>query len=95
MECIAVNLLEPGDEAIVGVNGVFGARMKDVMERCGATVRAKHQKLAELRTARTKAKADLKAKYPPPGLQPGGPETKPPDLLVVCWAERSAGSSAL
>lgn len=40
MECIAVNLLEPGDEAIVGVNGVFGTRMKDVMERCGAKVHA-------------------------------------------------------
>jgi len=33
MECIAVNLLERGDEAIVCVNGVFGTRMKDVMER--------------------------------------------------------------
>ena len=40
MECLAVNLIEPGDEVIVGVNGVFGARMKDVMERCGATVHA-------------------------------------------------------
>lgn len=40
MECIAVNLLEPGDEAIVCVNGVFGTRMKDVMERTGATVHA-------------------------------------------------------
>ncbi|HRI12930.1 MAG TPA: alanine--glyoxylate aminotransferase family protein [Verrucomicrobiota bacterium] len=40
MECLAVNLLEPGDEVIVGVNGVFGGRMKDVMERCGATVHA-------------------------------------------------------
>ena len=40
MECAAVNLLERGDEAIVGVNGVFGTRMKDVMERCGATVHA-------------------------------------------------------
>jgi len=40
MECIATNLLEPGDEAIVAVNGVFGGRMKDVMERCGATVHA-------------------------------------------------------
>lgn len=39
MECIAVNLIEPGDEVIVCVNGVFGGRMKDVMERCGATVR--------------------------------------------------------
>ena len=40
MECIATNLLERGDEAIVCVNGVFGSRMKDVMERCGATVHA-------------------------------------------------------
>ncbi len=38
MECIAVNLIERGDEVIVCVNGVFGTRMKDVMERCGATV---------------------------------------------------------
>jgi len=40
METLAVNLLEPGDEAIVCLNGVFGGRMKDVMERCGATVHA-------------------------------------------------------
>ena len=40
MECAAVNLIEPGDEVIVCVNGVFGGRMKDVMERCGATVHA-------------------------------------------------------
>jgi alanine-glyoxylate transaminase/serine-glyoxylate transaminase/serine-pyruvate transaminase len=40
MECVATNLIEPGDEVIVGVNGVFGTRMKDVMERCGATVHA-------------------------------------------------------
>lgn len=40
MECIAVNLIEPGDEVIVCVNGVFGGRMKDTMERCGATVHA-------------------------------------------------------
>lgn len=38
METLAVNLLEPGDEVIVCLNGVFGGRMKDVMERCGATV---------------------------------------------------------
>ena len=40
MECCAVNLVEPGDEVIVCVNGVFGLRMKDVIERCGATVHA-------------------------------------------------------
>jgi alanine-glyoxylate transaminase/serine-glyoxylate transaminase/serine-pyruvate transaminase len=40
MECTATNLVEPGDEVIVCVNGVFGLRMKDVFERCRATVHA-------------------------------------------------------
>jgi alanine-glyoxylate transaminase/serine-glyoxylate transaminase/serine-pyruvate transaminase len=40
MECTATNLVEPGDEVVVCVNGVFGLRMKDVFERCGATVHA-------------------------------------------------------
>jgi alanine-glyoxylate transaminase/serine-glyoxylate transaminase/serine-pyruvate transaminase len=38
MECVATNLIEPGDEVIVCIKGVFGVRMKEVMERCGATV---------------------------------------------------------
>jgi len=37
MEACLVNLLEPGDTAIIGVNGVFGTRMVDIVERCGAT----------------------------------------------------------
>jgi alanine-glyoxylate transaminase/serine-glyoxylate transaminase/serine-pyruvate transaminase len=36
MEACFVNLLEPGDTAIVCVNGVFGGRMKENVERCGA-----------------------------------------------------------
>ena len=36
METCFVNLLEPGDEAVVCVNGVFGGRMSDIVERCGA-----------------------------------------------------------
>jgi len=36
METCLVNLLEPGDEALVCVNGVFGGRMADIVERCGA-----------------------------------------------------------
>ena len=36
MEACLVNLLEPDDEAVVGVNGVFGSRMVDIVERCGA-----------------------------------------------------------
>jgi len=38
MEACFVNLLEPGDTAIVGVNGVFGERMCEVARRCGAEV---------------------------------------------------------
>src|SRR5437763_16493988 len=38
MEFCFVNLIEPGDEVIIGVNGVFGTRMVDVAERCGAKV---------------------------------------------------------
>lgn len=38
MEFCFVNLIEPGDEVVIGVNGVFGARMADVAERCGARV---------------------------------------------------------
>lgn len=37
METTFQNLLERGDKAIVCQNGVFGGRMKEVVERCGAT----------------------------------------------------------
>jgi len=40
MEACICNLIEPGDEMIVCVNGVFGGRMKDVAERYGAKVHA-------------------------------------------------------
>jgi len=36
MECALVNLLEPGDKIIIGVNGVFGGRMMEIAHRCGA-----------------------------------------------------------
>ncbi len=38
MEFCMVNLLEPGDLAVIGVNGVFGGRMAEVAARCGADV---------------------------------------------------------
>ncbi len=37
MEACFVNLVEPGDKIIVCQNGVFGGRMKENVERCGAT----------------------------------------------------------
>jgi alanine-glyoxylate transaminase/serine-glyoxylate transaminase/serine-pyruvate transaminase len=38
METGLVNLLEPGDVAIVGVNGFFGRRIVEIARRCGAQV---------------------------------------------------------
>lgn len=37
MEACFVNLVSPGDTVIVCQNGVFGGRMKENIERCGAT----------------------------------------------------------
>jgi len=38
MEACFVNLLEPGDAAVIGVAGVFGERMCEVARRAGANV---------------------------------------------------------
>jgi alanine-glyoxylate transaminase / serine-glyoxylate transaminase / serine-pyruvate transaminase len=38
MESCVVNLLEPGDTAIIGINGVFGNRMAENARRAGAKV---------------------------------------------------------
>ncbi len=35
MEAAVVNIVEPGDAVIVGVNGVFGTRLAAIVERCG------------------------------------------------------------
>jgi alanine-glyoxylate transaminase / serine-glyoxylate transaminase / serine-pyruvate transaminase len=37
MEAAVVNVVEPGDAVIVGVNGVFGTRLATIVERCGGT----------------------------------------------------------
>ena len=38
MEASFVNVVNPGDTVVIGVNGVFGERMCDVASRCGAEV---------------------------------------------------------
>ncbi|KKM10188.1 alanine--glyoxylate aminotransferase [Clostridiales bacterium PH28_bin88] len=38
METLFVNLIEPGDKVVIGVNGLFGQRMVDVAARVGAEV---------------------------------------------------------
>jgi alanine-glyoxylate transaminase / serine-glyoxylate transaminase / serine-pyruvate transaminase len=50
METCVVNLVSPGDRMVVGVNGVFGGRMKDVAERAGANVHAIERPFGEVFT---------------------------------------------
>jgi alanine-glyoxylate transaminase/serine-glyoxylate transaminase/serine-pyruvate transaminase len=38
MEAALINILEPGDNVVVGINGLFGQRLADISERCGANV---------------------------------------------------------
>ena len=38
MEACVNNIIEPGDEAIIAINGVFGTRMAEVAKRAGAKV---------------------------------------------------------
>ena len=39
LEAIALNLIEPGDEVVVGVIGLFGERLADMAARAGASLR--------------------------------------------------------
>jgi alanine-glyoxylate transaminase / serine-glyoxylate transaminase / serine-pyruvate transaminase len=36
MEAALVNMLEPGDKALICINGLFAERMADIVKRCGA-----------------------------------------------------------
>lgn len=38
MEAALVNVIEPGDPVVVGVNGVFGERICAIVERCGGVL---------------------------------------------------------
>ncbi len=48
MEACVVNLVEPGDRMLVGVNGVFGGRMADVAGRAGAVVTTMERPFGEV-----------------------------------------------
>src|SRR5688572_303129 len=77
MEFCFVNLIEPGDEVIIGVNGVFGTRMVDVAERCGAKVTKVEAPWGRIIEARQIADA-LKGRRP--------------KLVAIVHAETSTGA---
>ena len=40
MEAALCNVIEPGDSVVVGINGYFGGRIADIVQRCGGMVTA-------------------------------------------------------
>lgn len=78
MESVVVNLIEPGDSMVIGVNGVFGARMVDVAERAGAKVTKVERPWGEVFTA-----DDLK-----PAIAAAKPK-----VVGIVMAETSTGAA--
>jgi alanine-glyoxylate transaminase/serine-glyoxylate transaminase/serine-pyruvate transaminase len=76
METCLVNLLEPGDEAVICINGVFGGRMTDIAERCGAAV--------------TKVEAPWGEPIDPAAVK-AAVSGKSPKIVAIVHAETSTG----
>jgi alanine-glyoxylate transaminase/serine-glyoxylate transaminase/serine-pyruvate transaminase len=78
METCLVNLLEPGDECIICINGVFGGRMADIAERCGATVH--------------KVEKEWGTVVEPADLKKALDQCPKPKLVALVHAETSTGA---
>jgi len=78
MEFCFVNLIESGDEVIVGVNGVFGTRMVEVAERCGARV--------------TKVESEWGRIIEPQQMADALKQVPKPKLVAIVHAETSTGA---
>jgi alanine-glyoxylate transaminase/serine-glyoxylate transaminase/serine-pyruvate transaminase len=78
MEACLVNLIEPDDEVIVGVNGVFGTRMADIVERCGAKP--------------VKIEAEWGRVFSPDQVQVALQQCRRPKLVALVHAETSTGA---
>lgn len=77
METCVVNLIEPGDRMVVGVNGVFGGRMAEVAERVGAEVTKIERPFGEVFTPEEVAAAIKKSN---------------PKVVGIVHAETSTGA---
>ena len=78
MEFCLANLIEPGDEVIIGVNGVFGGRMSDVATRCGAKV--------------TQVEAEWGCIIEPDQVAEALASVENPKLVAIVHAETSTGA---
>lgn len=78
METCLVNLLEPGDECIICIHGVFGGRMAEIAERCGAKV--------------TKVESPWGEVITPIQVKEALEKCPNPKLLAIVHAETSTGA---
>jgi alanine-glyoxylate transaminase / serine-glyoxylate transaminase / serine-pyruvate transaminase len=76
MEACLVNLLEPGETALVAVNGVFGERISTIAERAGARVARVEAEMGEI---------------VPPARLCAEIESCKPALVALVHAETSTG----
>ena len=77
MEAVMANLIEDGDEVVVGVHGAFGTRMAEVAERQGALVH--------------KVEADWGRIIEPAQVVAALRAAKKPKLVAIVHAETSTG----
>ena len=77
MEACLCNLIEPGDSVLVCVNGVFGERMSDIVQRCGGQL--------------TRVEAEWGRVVEPDDVKKGIGECKP-KLVAIVHAETSTGA---
>jgi len=77
VETMMVNLLEPGDDVVVGIIGYFGQRMAEVASRTGANVRV--------------VEAPLGESIPPERIEEEL-KRKPAKLVALVHAETSTGA---
>jgi len=97
MEACFVNLIEPGDTVVVCQNGVFGGRMKENVERCGATVVAVDDDMGKPIDL-DKARAALKANPGAKALAFVHAETSTgveSDAAALCAMAHEAGALAI
>jgi alanine-glyoxylate transaminase/serine-glyoxylate transaminase/serine-pyruvate transaminase len=78
LETIMLNLLEPGDEAVVGVIGYFGQRLREMASRAGASVRVLEAPFGEV--------------LPPERIEEELVR-KPAKLVALVHAETSTGAA--
>jgi alanine-glyoxylate transaminase/serine-glyoxylate transaminase/serine-pyruvate transaminase len=77
MEAAFVNVVEPGDDVVVCVNGVFGERMSDIVGRCGANL--------------TRVEADWGATVAMEKVAAALKTVKNPKVVAIVHAETSTG----